>query len=246
MIELLVVLPDVRPDRPPALGRRLDHGDVAQPRERHVQRARDRRRRQCEHVHLEPQRAQELLLRDAEALLLVDDDETELLGDHVPRENPVRADQHLDLAGGELGEHLLDVRGLAKAGDHLDPDGEVLVALAERVPVLLGENGRRDEHQRLLAVERGGKRGADGDLRLAEADVAADEAVHRARGLEVLLHGLDRRALVRRLPVRERRFEALEPLLGEVVGEARPHSAAGRRAGAARRPARASRRGRGS
>ncbi len=107
--ELLVVLADVRPDRPPALRRRLDDRDVAQAGERHVQRARDRRRRQREHVDLEPQRAQQLLLRDAEALLLVDDHEAEVLRDHVAREQAVRADEDLDLARRVVGEHLLDL-----------------------------------------------------------------------------------------------------------------------------------------
>jgi hypothetical protein len=79
--------------------------------------------------------------------------------------------------------------------------------------VLLGEDGRRDEHQCLLAVERGRKRGADRDLGLAEANVAADEPVHRARRLEVLLDGLDRGRLVGRLAIRERSLEPLEPVL---------------------------------
>jgi hypothetical protein len=81
--ELFVVLADEGADRASALRRRFDHGDVAQARERHVQRARDRRRGQAEHVDLEPELAQQLLLRDAEALLLVDDDQAELLRDHV-------------------------------------------------------------------------------------------------------------------------------------------------------------------
>ena len=77
--ELLVPLPHVRADRL-AVGRRCgDHRDVAQAGERHVQRARDRRGRQREHVDLEPQRPQELLLGDAEALLLVHDHEPERL-----------------------------------------------------------------------------------------------------------------------------------------------------------------------
>ena len=109
--QLLVVLADRRPDRAPALRRRLDDRDVAQAGERHVQRARDRRGGQREHVDLEPQRAQELLLRDAEALLLVEDDEAELLRDHVAREDAVRADQHLDLALGEVLQHLLRLGG---------------------------------------------------------------------------------------------------------------------------------------
>jgi hypothetical protein len=53
--------------------------------------------------------------------------------------------------------------------------------------VLLGEDRRRDEHERLLAVDGDRERRAHRDLGLAEADVAADEPVHRARRLEVLL-----------------------------------------------------------
>ena len=41
----------------------------------------------------------------------------------------------------------------AEARDHLDAHREVAVALAERVPVLLGEDRRRAEHERLLAVD---------------------------------------------------------------------------------------------
>ena len=185
-----------------------------------MQRARDRRRGQREHVDLEPQRAQQLLLGDAEALLLVDDHEPEVLRDHVAREDPVRPDQDVDLALGEVGEHRLRVGRLPEARDHLDAHREVAVALAERVPVLLREHRRRDEHQRLLAVQRDRERGADRDLGLAEADVAADEPVHRARRLEVLLHRLDRALLVLGLPVRELGLEPLEPVAGEVVGDA--------------------------
>ena len=71
--QLLVVGADVGADRAPALRRRLDHRDVAQPGEAHLQGARDRRRREREHVDLQLQLAQQLLLLDPEALLLVDD-----------------------------------------------------------------------------------------------------------------------------------------------------------------------------
>ena len=181
--------------------------------------------RQREHVDLEPQLAQQLLLRDAEALLLVDDHEPELLRDHVAREHAVRADQHVDLALAELGEHLLHVGRLAEARDHLDAHREVAVAVAERVPVLLREDRRRHEHQHLLAGDRDGERGAQRDLGLAEADVAADEPVHRVRRLEVLLDRLDRARLVLGLAVRELRLEPLDPLLLDVVGDARPRLA---------------------
>ena len=214
--QLLVVLPHARPDRASPFGRRLDDRDVAQAGERHVQRPRDRRRREREHVDLEPERAQQLLLGDTEALLLVEDDEAELLRDHVAREDAMGADEHVDLAGGEVGQHLLRLGRLPEPRHHLDVEREVAEALAERVPVLLGEDRRRAEHEHLPAVDGDGERGPDGDLRLAEADVAADEPVHRPRRLEILLDGLDRPRLVVGLAVGERRLEPLEPLVREV------------------------------
>ena len=99
--ELLVVLADVGLDRPPSLGRGLDHADVAHPGQRHLQRARDRRGAHRDHVDPQLQLAQQLLLLDAEALLLVDDQQPEVLGADVAREQPVGADQDVDLALGE-------------------------------------------------------------------------------------------------------------------------------------------------
>ena len=101
--QVLVPGADVGADRPPPLGRRLDHRDVAQAGERHLQGARDRRRREGEHVDLQLQLAQQLLLLDAEALLLVDDQQAEVLGADVAGEQAVGADQDVDAALGELG-----------------------------------------------------------------------------------------------------------------------------------------------
>jgi len=115
----------------------------------------------------------------------------------------------------------LRVCGGAEARDHLDAHREVAVTLAERVPVLLRKDRRRREHHDLLVVHRRGEGCANRDLGLAEADVAADEPIHRTRRLEILLDLLDRALLIGRLPVRERRFELLEPLVSEVVRIAR-------------------------
>jgi hypothetical protein len=121
--ELLVVLPDVRADRQPSLRRRLDDADVPQPGERHVQRAGDRRRREREHVDLEPKLAQELLLRDAEALLLVHDHEPDVFRDDVAREDAVSAHENVHLPRGVLGEHALHLGRPAEARDHLHRHG---------------------------------------------------------------------------------------------------------------------------
>ena len=186
-----------------------------------MERSRNGRRGEREDVDLEPQRAEELLLRDPEPLLLVEDDEPEVLRDHVAREDAVRSDQHVDLALLELLQDPRLVGARAEARHHLDAHGEVPVALAERVPVLLGEDRRRAEHERLATVQRDGERGADGDLGLAEADVAADEPIHRTPGFEVLLDCLDRLELILRLAVRERALESLEPVVRQIERLAR-------------------------
>ena len=49
------------------------------------------------------------------------------------------------------------------------------------------QGGRRDDRD-LLAVHRRDEGGAQGDLRLAEADIAADEPVHRAPAFEIVQH----------------------------------------------------------
>ena len=144
-----------------------------------MQRPRDRRGGQREHVDLEPERAQELLLRDAEPLLLVEDDEPEVLRDDVAREDAVRSDEHVHLPVLEVREDPLLVGAASEARHHVHPHREVAIPLAERVPVLLGEDRRRAEDERLPAVERDPERGAHGHLGLPEADVAADEAIHR-------------------------------------------------------------------
>ena len=62
--------------------------------------------------------------------------------------------------------------------------------------VLADQQGRRHQHRHLLAILDGLERRPDGDLCLAEPDVAADQAVHGDHPLHVGLDLLDRRQLV--------------------------------------------------
>ncbi len=102
----------------------------------------------------------------------------------------------------------------------LDGHRVVRQALGEGPEVLLGEDRRRHQHQHLLAALDRLERGAQRDLGLAVADVAADQAVHRARGLHVGLDHLDRLALVGGLGVGELRLELDQPVAVGRVGVA--------------------------
>ena len=72
--------------------RGLDDGHVAQAAQRHVQRSGDRRRRHRDNVHLFLDLLQPFFVGHTEALLFVDDHQTEILKLHVLRKQPMRAD----------------------------------------------------------------------------------------------------------------------------------------------------------
>src|SRR5690606_29642555 len=77
----------------------------------------------------------------------------------------------------------------------------------EIAEVLLREDRRRAEDGDLAPRHGDAKGGAQRDLGLAEADVATDEAVHRAVAVEILEDLLDGLGLVGRLVEGEARLE---------------------------------------
>ena len=86
--------------------------------------------RHRQHVDAFSQLLDALLVRDAETLLLVDDEQAEIAEVHVLREQPVRADDDLDLARGEIVERRLLLRLRAEAADHVDAHRERGEAIA--------------------------------------------------------------------------------------------------------------------
>ena len=105
--------------RQPVDRRRRDDRHFAHAGQRQLQGARDRRRGQRQHMHFGAQLLELLLMRDAEMLLLVDDDQAEVLELDALAEERVGADDDVDRAVGEallgLGELLGDERGATPA-----------------------------------------------------------------------------------------------------------------------------------
>ncbi len=159
-----------------------DDRHVAHAGERELQRARDRRRGQRQHVDLGAHLLELFLVRDAEMLLLVDDDEAEVLElDGLAKER-VGADDDVD---GAFGKALLHAREFG-CGDQprslrdlhriaAQPFGEGLEVLARQ------QRGRHHDRD-LPAAHRRDKGGAQRHFGLAEADVAADQTIHRPPG----------------------------------------------------------------
>ena len=217
--EFVVVLHDVGLDRHTVDRRLLEHRHVTDADQRHVQRPRDRRRRQCQHVDVFLQVLDALLMRHTEALLLVDDQEAEVPELDVLAEQAVGANDDIDTAGLQVVEGLSDLLRRPEAAQQRDVHREALHTLDEGVVDLLREDGGRHEVGHLLAVLHGLEGSAQCDLGLAVADVAADQAVHDLVALHVLLHRFDGEILVDRLLVREHLLELLLPdgVLPELV-----------------------------
>ena len=94
----LVVTADHGLDRQPIERRRLDRRHVFHADERQVKRARNRRGRKRQHVDQLEELLELLLVQNAEALLLVDHDEAEILEDDVAGNEAMRADDDVDAA----------------------------------------------------------------------------------------------------------------------------------------------------
>ena len=198
-----------------AVGRRCrDQRQVAQVGHRQVQRARDRRRGQRQHVDLGPRPLDPLLVGDPEALLLVDHQQTEVLPPHVGRQQPVGADHDVELALGEPADRLELLGAALEPRQLADVERERREPLGHGAEVLLDQHRGRCEHAGLLAALHGAVDRAQRDLGLAVADVAAHQPVHRTRRLHVGEHRLDRGGLVGGLVERERRLELAEAVVG--------------------------------
>ena len=185
------------------LRRRFQHRHIADADHRHVQRARNRRGGERQHIHLMLHVLDDFLMLHAKSLLLVHNQQTEVLELHVFAQNAVRTDKDVDFALLHAAQNVLGFLRRAEAAQHVHLDREALEALQDRVVVLLRQNRRRRQNRNLLGVHQRLERCTQADLRLAVADVAAQQPVHVAR----------------RFHVRRNFLHALLLIRGQLVGE---------------------------
>jgi hypothetical protein len=188
-------------------------GELAQAGHRHLQRARDRRGRQREHMHVGAKLLERLLVGDAETLFFVDDHQAQTPERRALAQNRVRADHDIHRPVGERVAGRLRFRRRHKSREAPDPQRKSGEALAKALVVLAREQRGRCDHRNLLSAHRRDERGAQRDLCLAEADVAADQAIHRLALGEVAEHVRDRLFLVVGFLPREALDELVEGAL---------------------------------
>ncbi len=174
----------------------LDGGHIADAAHCHIEGSRNGGRGKGEHVHGGFKLLEALLVRHAEALFLVDYAKTKVFELHILLQNAVSADYYVDFAGFKAADDFLLLLRRAEARKQLDGDGKAVHALHKGLVVLPRKNGCGNEHGNLLAVHNRLERGADGDLRFAEAHVAAEQSVHGARHFHIVLDFINAAELV--------------------------------------------------
>ena len=115
-------------------------------------------------------------------MLFIDDHETEVLEDRVLLDESVRADNDLDLAGGNLFQQLLLLRLLDPAADDSDSITQWSQNPLCIEEMLFGQDLCRSHQRSLILIRDGDHNGLEGYNGLAASDIALQEAHHRVRG----------------------------------------------------------------
>ena len=140
----------------------------------------------------------------AEALLLVHDQQTQILELNILVQQPVRADDHVQLAAFQVLDGLLLLGRGFEARQRVHMDGKIMESVQHGGVVLLNENRRRREQRRLLSVHHALEDGAQRHLGLAISNVAAQQAIHHLRLFHILFNLRNRRQLIGRFLKGER------------------------------------------
>ena len=92
---------------------------------------------------------------------------------------------------------------------HFDSDRELRHPLAEGAKMLFGQNCRRDQNGHLSTIINGLEDRPHRDFRFSEADVPADQAVHRLRLFHIAFQVNDCGSLIRSFCKRKRFLKLL-------------------------------------
>ena len=175
-----------------------------------MQRSRNRRRAECQHVNFQSQMFERFLDVDAKPLLFVNDDQPQILEPDVLRNQTMSPHDDVDLPGFQFLDDLFLLPLRLEPGQRPDRDRKLGHAFAERSVVLLGEDCRGNQDSDLPASIDHLERRPHRNFGFSVSDISADQPVHWPFAFEVLLALDDCRRLVRSRRVRKCRFKLFD------------------------------------
>src|SRR5579875_12253 len=135
--------------------------------------------RHDEHMRVMPFLAQRVALLDAEAMLLIDDDQPQPAKVHIFLDQRMRADSHGGLSALDRGVACRAFALAQAPGEKNSANAEWLQHGADAACMLFGQQFRRRHDRTLVAVECGHQQGSRCNCRLARADIALQQPAHR-------------------------------------------------------------------
>ena len=192
-----------------------------------MERSRNRRGGEREHVGLQLELLEPFLVLHAEAMLFVDHDESKISKLDIGTKQPVRANHDVDLLLLELLHHDGLFLGCLEATHDFHGHGEVGQPIAEAARVLLGENRGGHQHGHLTTALHRFEGGPNGDLGFAVAHVAHEQAIHGTIALKVALNVFSGFALIGRVFEQERALKLPLPRRVHAMRRTGSHLATG-------------------
>ena len=128
----------------PFLRRLLQKAHIANPRKAHVKRSGNRGCGKRQHIHVFFERLQLFLMRHAEALLLIHDNQPQILELDILGENPMRPNQNFGIALFDILQTLLLLLRRTETGEQLDMHRIARHSLGKGIIMLLCQNGGRN------------------------------------------------------------------------------------------------------
>ena len=146
-------------------------------------------------------------MRDAEMLLLVDDQQSQVFEVDTLAEQCMCAHDNIHATVGDVFLSLIEVFGRNQPRGLRHVHRKTFEAIRECLGMLARKQGRWDNDRHLLAVQRDRKGCAECDFGFAEADIAANQPVHRLAGIEIVQRRGDRTQLIFGFLIGETRAE---------------------------------------
>ena len=156
----------------------LQGGHIPDAGQGHIQRSGDRGCGQGQHIHTFGHLLETLLVADAEALLLVDDQKTQILELDTLLQQFVCADNQIHLAGSQILQSAVLLGRGAETAEHINGHRKTPETADSGLIMLLGKYGGRHQNCCLLAVHNTLHNGPQSHLGFAEAYIAAQQPVH--------------------------------------------------------------------
>ena len=212
-----IVLHDKGLHRVPVGRGGLDGGHIPDAGQGHVQGPGDGSGGKGQHIHAFGDLFQPLLMGHAEALLFVHHQKPQILELDAFLQQLVGADDHIHTAASHILQCLRLLLGSPEPAEDIHIYREAPEPGDGGLVVLLGKHCGGYQNGHLLAVHNGLHNGPEGNLRFAEAYVAAEKPIHGDGGLHILFDVGDAAQLVVRLRIGEIVFKF--PLPGGIGRE---------------------------